>query len=63
MASRLAQMRLADRADPATEIVAKKIIELAQQGERDRNRLLDCAKTPYGSFGISRLDRNPRRND
>ena len=35
----LRRLRLADRADPATEVVAKKIIELAQQGERDPTRL------------------------
>jgi hypothetical protein len=30
---------LADRADPLTEIVAKKIIEIAQTGERDPVRI------------------------
>lgn len=37
--SALRTLRLVDRTDPATEIVAKKIIELAQQGERDPERL------------------------
>ena len=39
----LRALRLADRTDPATEIIAKKIIELAQQGERDPVRLRERA--------------------
>jgi hypothetical protein len=39
----LRTLRLVDRTDPATEIVAKKIIELAQQGERDPERLCQRA--------------------
>jgi hypothetical protein len=39
----LRKLRLADRTDPAAEVVAKKIIELAQQGERDPLRLSECA--------------------
>jgi len=39
----LRALGLADRADPATEIIAKKIIELAQQGERDPVRLRERA--------------------
>jgi hypothetical protein len=35
----LRAMRLADRTDPATVMVAKKIIELATRGERDPTRL------------------------
>jgi len=35
----LRELGLVDRADPATEIVAKKIIEFAQRGERDPIRL------------------------
>jgi hypothetical protein len=39
-------LRLKDRADPATETIAKKIIELAQRGERDpvrlRERVIRC---------------------
>ncbi len=35
----LRTLRLVDRTDPAAETVAKKIIELAQQGERDPERL------------------------
>jgi hypothetical protein len=30
---------LADRTDPITQLVAKKIIELAERGERDPDRL------------------------
>ena len=39
----LQSLRLVDRADPATEMVARKIIELAQQGERDPVRLRERA--------------------
>jgi hypothetical protein len=39
----LRTLRLVDRADPATEIIAKKIIELAAQGERDPDRLRERA--------------------
>jgi hypothetical protein len=39
----LRKLRLADRADPATEVVAKKILELAQRGERDPLRLSEGA--------------------
>ena len=39
----LRTLRLVDRSDPATEMVARKIIELAQQGERDPARLRERA--------------------
>jgi hypothetical protein len=39
----LRALRLKDRADPATEMIAKKIIELAQRGERDPVRLREYA--------------------
>jgi hypothetical protein len=39
----LRTLRLKDRADPATEMIAKKIIELAQRGERDPARLREHA--------------------
>jgi hypothetical protein len=39
----LRRLHLADRADPATDVVAKKIIELAQRGERDPVRLSERA--------------------
>jgi hypothetical protein len=39
----LRTLRLADRADPAAEIIAKKIIEFAQRGERDPLRLRERA--------------------
>ena len=38
-----AALKLADRADLATEIVAKRIIELAKQGEIDPDRLCERA--------------------
>ena len=37
----LGALRLADRGDPANEVLAHKIIELAQAGERDPERLCD----------------------
>lgn len=39
----LAELKLTDRQDPLAEIVAKKIIELAKQGERDPQRLCELA--------------------
>ncbi|MFL6833406.1 MAG: hypothetical protein ACJ8F0_12530 [Xanthobacteraceae bacterium] len=39
----LRTLRLKNRADPATEMIAKKIIELAQRGERDPARLRERA--------------------
>jgi hypothetical protein len=39
----LQALRLKDRTDPATETIAKKIIELAQRGERDPVRLRERA--------------------
>jgi hypothetical protein len=35
----LEELQLKDRSDPATMLVAKRIIELAQQGERNATRL------------------------
>lgn len=39
---------LVDRTDPLTELVARKIIECAQTGERDPVRLRDCALKSLG---------------
>lgn len=39
----LRELRLVDRTDPATQLVARRIIELAQQGERDSIRLREGA--------------------
>jgi hypothetical protein len=38
----LRALELVDRTDPLTELVARKIIECAQTGERDPIRLRDC---------------------
>jgi hypothetical protein len=38
-----AALGLVDRNDPLTELLAKKIIEVAQAGERDRLRLYEIA--------------------
>jgi hypothetical protein len=35
----LRELKLVDRTDPAAELVAKRIIERAKQGERDPERL------------------------
>jgi hypothetical protein len=37
----LRELRLADRTDPCTEIIARKIIECARTGERDPERLCE----------------------
>lgn len=41
-------LRLANRADPITEIVAKKIIEVAQTGERSPIRIRERALNELG---------------
>jgi len=38
-----ARLGLRDRYDPVTEIIARRIIACAQQGERDPARLCDLA--------------------
>jgi hypothetical protein len=40
----LRKLGLVDRSDPMTLTLAKLIIEVAQQGERDPARIFDCAK-------------------
>jgi len=37
------ELGLAETEDPLRELVARKIIECAQTGERDQTRLCDCA--------------------
>jgi hypothetical protein len=39
----LRALKLVDRSDPATSLIAKKIIALASQGERDPTRLRQAA--------------------
>jgi hypothetical protein len=39
----LAVLNLADRTDPATEMVASQVLKCAADGEIDRHRLYDCA--------------------
>jgi len=39
----LRELRLTDRSDPITAMVAQKIIDCARQGERDPARLRDLA--------------------
>ena len=50
----LRKLKLADRADPLTEIIAKKIIELAQTGDRDPKRLCEQALREIQGEGSSR---------
>ena len=47
----LKALRLIDRDDPVTMLVAKTIIELAKQGERDPQRL---RRSTIASLGIKR---------
>ena len=44
----LVQLRLVDRSDPITELVARKIIELAQRGVRDAGQLSAMTITEFG---------------
>jgi hypothetical protein len=46
--SALVALQLSDRQDPLTEIVAKKILEIAETGERDPIRLRDRALKEFG---------------
>jgi hypothetical protein len=46
--SALVALRLTDRQDPLTEIVAKTIVEIAETGERDPDRLRDRALEEIG---------------
>ena len=39
----LRELRLTDRDDPVTELIAKLIIDCAKDGERDPIKLRDCA--------------------
>jgi hypothetical protein len=49
-------LQLSDRQDPITEIVAKKIIEAAQTGERDPRRIRERA---LRELGIPRAHKPP----
>jgi hypothetical protein len=44
----LRKLRLADRSDPVTEMIAKTIIELAHRGERDPAKLCERALRMLG---------------
>ena len=41
-------LRLANRSDAITDLVAEKIVEVAQTGERDANRIRDLALKALG---------------
>jgi hypothetical protein len=44
-------LRLAPRSDPITEIVARKVIEVASTGERDPERIRDLALLALNESG------------
>ena len=44
----LKTMGLVDRNDPVTELIAHKILEVAQRGDADPHRLCDQAMTELG---------------
>ena len=43
----LADLHLVDRTDPVTELVARKILECAREGEIERRRLRDCTLAAF----------------
>jgi hypothetical protein len=45
----LKTLQLADREDPATILVAKRIIEVAKRGERDPQRLRSSVLASFGA--------------
>jgi hypothetical protein len=47
----LRALKLADRSDPVTSLIAKKIIELASRGERDPERLRQAAVRAFSREG------------
>jgi len=49
----LQKLGLVQRTDPVTLSVAKRIIALAQQGERDPIRLRDAVVTAFGPLPLS----------
>ena len=50
----LSALGLVDRSDPVTHLVAKKIIELAQAGEHDADRLRDAAIRAFSKSPIKK---------
>jgi hypothetical protein len=50
----LVALQLSDRHDPLTEIVAKKIVEIAETGERDHARIRDRALEELRGNGAPR---------
>jgi hypothetical protein len=50
-----AALQLADRTDPLTEVVAKKVIEHARRGERDPMRLREVVLKEVQSRGDTEL--------
>jgi hypothetical protein len=44
----LTDLRLIDRADPLTELIAQSIITVTSTGERDPEKIKDCALNALG---------------
>ncbi len=51
MSTRFKVLQLSDRTDPITELVARKIIEIAEVGERDPDRLCERALAALKQIG------------
>jgi hypothetical protein len=47
-----ASLELVDRSDPLTEIVARKVIEVAGTGERDPQRICDLVLLALNDSGV-----------
>jgi hypothetical protein len=68
----LVALQLTDRQDPITEIVARKIVEIAETGEGDHTRLRDRAleelrgntapSTPVGALQVEGEVKPPERD-
>jgi hypothetical protein len=51
----LRALNLANRADPVTKIIARRIIDAAKTGERDPERLCAIAIKDLSALSVSRL--------
>jgi hypothetical protein len=55
----LGELNLTDRSEPLTEIIAKRIIDCGQRGERDHSRLREVALTNLDAqdvaLGVGRI--------
>jgi len=51
-------LQLADRNDPITELVARKIIEIVEAGERDPDRLCQRALAALKQIGPEKMSKH-----